>query len=171
MNWSREPSSPNRPSATTTWPRPWSPSPRRAQSSQTRYVIDYMSSQTENVASGEEPAVRCLQECGRGKEKLMEGECWAKQINFLCSFYPESVQLELKLYVEPCSSQVISSIEQKTEGSEKKQQLAKEYREKASLACCFYKYKTIAECSSALAPRPNMGIGARSVIKSILVYN
>ena len=28
------------------------------------------------------------------------------------------------------TSQVISSIEQKTEGSEKKQQLAKEYREK-----------------------------------------
>ena len=28
--------------------------------------------------------------------------------------------------------QVISSIEQKTEGSEKKQQLAKEYREKVS---------------------------------------
>lgn len=102
-------------------------------------VIDYMSSQTENVASGEEPAVRCLQECGRGKEKLMEGECWAKQINFLCSPCPESVQLELKLYVELCASQVISSIEQKTEGSEKKQQLAKEYREKVILACCFYK--------------------------------
>ena len=101
-----------------------------------------MSSQTENIAPGEEPAVRCLQECGRGKEKLMEGECCAKQINFLCSPCPESVQLELKLYVELCASQVISSIEQKTEGSEKKQQLAKEYREKVSLN----KYRTIAEC-------------------------
>ena len=31
-------------------------------------------------------------------------------------------------------SQVISSIEQKTEGSEKKQQLAKEYREKVNIS-------------------------------------
>ena len=41
------------------------------------------------------------------------------------------------------SWRVISSIEQKTEGSEKKQQLAKEYREKVTviLMCGLVKFK------------------------------
>ena len=40
--------------------------------------------------------------------------------------------------------QVISSIEQKTEGSEKKQQLAKEYREKVSF-CSTFEFEIVLE--------------------------
>ena len=158
MNWCRGPSLPSRRSATTTWPRPWSPSPRLALNSPMRSCL---------VITFTWILFNILL-LRRGTCSQLPIRMWWEQGEahggwVLVAFCLDFLLMNWSLGAQIHFLQVISSIEQKTEGSEKKQQLAKEYREKVSRCWKFLGWLKRIRVKVWREKYPNKGLARASI--------